>query len=138
MRIHHLSTLLALTTLTMASSISAALHDSPNTETINSSVLPKRVAINNNEILVENDARWEQVAGCARDIAAGDNGVVYVTGCDVVPNSYGSSAFYRWNGAAFAPLSSPGHGSAIATLAGTSYTIGGDAKLYSSNNDGAF
>ncbi|MGH8050465.1 MAG: hypothetical protein ACREPB_07400 [Arenimonas sp.] len=64
--------------------------------------------------------------------------MVYVTGCDVVPNSYGSSAFYRWNGAAFAPLSSPGHGSAIATLAGTSYTIGGDAMLYSSNNDGAW
>ncbi len=81
-------------------------------------------------------AHWERVAGCARDIAAGHNGVVYVTGCDVVPNSRGSSHFYRWNGAAFVPLRVPGYGSAIATFGGTSYTVGGDAMLYSSINDG--
>lgn len=85
---------------------------------------------------VDADARWEQVAGCARDIVAGGNGVVYVTGCDVVPNSRGSSGVFRWSGAAFVPLPVPGHGSALATFGGTSYTIGGDAMLYSSINDG--
>lgn len=85
---------------------------------------------------VDTHARWVRVAGCARDIAGGANGVIYVTGCDVVPNSHGSSAFYRWNGSAFAPLRVPGHGSAIATFGGNSYTIGGDAMLYSSINDG--
>jgi hypothetical protein len=85
---------------------------------------------------VDSHARWVRVAGCARDIAGGANGVIYVTGCDVVPNSRGSSAFYRWNGGAFAPLRVPGHGSAIATFGGNSYTIGGDAMLYTSINDG--
>jgi Tectonin domain len=89
-----------------------------------------------NQPLIEHGAHWERVAGCARDISAGENGVVYVTGCDVVPNSHGSSSFYRWNGAAFLPLAVPGHGSAIATFGGNSYTIGGDAMLYSSINDG--
>ncbi len=89
-----------------------------------------------NQPLLEPEARWERVAGCARDIAAGENGVLYVTGCDVIPNSHGSSSFYRWNGAAFVPLPVSGHGSAIATFGGSSYTIGGDAMLYSSINDG--
>ncbi len=85
---------------------------------------------------VEREARWQQVAGCARDITAAGKGVVYVTGCDVVPSSLGSSAFYRWNGAAFARLPAPGYGSAIASFGGNNYTIGGDAKLYTSINDG--
>lgn len=86
--------------------------------------------------LVDAGARWEQVAGCGRDIVAGGNGVVYVTGCDVAPASRGASAIYRWSGAAFLPLAVPGLGSALATLGGNSYTIGGDAMLYSSINDG--
>jgi hypothetical protein len=86
--------------------------------------------------LVDREARWVRVAGCARDIAGGGNGVIYVTGCDVLPNSHGSSQIYRWNGSAFALLGVAGHGSAIATFAGNSYTIGGDAMLYSSINDG--
>lgn len=89
-----------------------------------------------NAPLPEPGARWEQVAGCARDIVAGGNGVVYVTGCDVAPNSRGASAIFRWNGAAFVPLAVPGQGSALATRGGNSYTIGGDAMLYSSINDG--
>jgi hypothetical protein len=86
----------------------------------------------------EQGARWDRVAGCARDIAAGQRDVVYVTGCDVIPNSLGSSRFYRWNGAAFVPLTAPGHGSAIATFGGNSYTIGGDGMLYDSINDGTW
>lgn len=101
------------------------------------SVLPKpSQGVSYEQPRVDEGARWERVAGCARDITAGGNGVVYVTGCDVVPDSHGSSAFFRWSGAAFVPLSVPGHGSALATFGGTSYTIGGDAMLYSSINDG--
>lgn len=97
---------------------------------------PPSAIVTANQPFIEREAHWAQVAGCARDIAAGENGVVYVTGCDVIPNSRGSSNFYRWSGAAFVPLSVPGHGSAIATFIGNSYTIGGDAMLYSSINDG--
>lgn len=43
----------------------ASTHDSRNTETIHSATLPKPVPINGKEILVEHDARWEKVAGCA-------------------------------------------------------------------------
>lgn len=79
---------------------------------------------------------WKQMPGCARDIAGGAKGVVYVTGCDVAPNSRGSSPFYRWNGSAFDRLPVDGLGSAIATHAFYSYTVGTDALLYSRAGEG--
>lgn len=87
---------------------------------------------------VDTGATWTQMPGCARDIAGGMQGVIYVTGCDVVPNSRGSSSFYLWNGSAFDPLPVPGHGSAIATFGEHSYTVGGDAMLYSRTGGGAW
>jgi hypothetical protein len=78
---------------------------------------------------VDDNATWTQVPGCARDIVGGMQDVIYVTGCDVVPNSRGSSQFYRWNGSSFEPLPVAGHGSAVATYGFHSYTIGGDALL---------
>ncbi|MBL8263823.1 MAG: hypothetical protein JNM58_15505 [Xanthomonadaceae bacterium] len=85
---------------------------------------------------VDDSARWAQVPGCARDIVGGMQDVIYVTGCDVVPNSHGSSQFYRWNGSSFVPFPVAGHGSAIATYGFHSYTIGGDALLYSRSGEG--
>lgn len=84
------------------------------------------------------ESTWTAVTGCARDIAGGAKDVIYVTGCDVVPDSRGSSQFYRWNGSAFDPLPVAGHGSAIATHAFYSYTVGGDALLYSRAGEGAW
>ena len=101
-----------------------------------SSLPPSEAGITANAPVVDANARWERVPGCARDIVAGDNAVVYVTGCDVLPNSRGSSGIYRWTGAHFVPLSAGGYGSALATFAGHSYTVGTDGMLYSSINDG--
>lgn len=83
---------------------------------------------------VDENGAWERVPGCARDIAAGANEVIYITGCDV--GQGGASAIYRWNGRAFVPHPAGGRGSAIATFAGTTYVVGADALLYSSINDG--
>lgn len=87
---------------------------------------------------VDREGNWTQVPGCARDIAGGAKDVIYVTGCDVVPGSRGSSRFYRWNGGAFDPFPVEGHGSAIATHGFYSYTVGGDALLYSRAGEGAW
>ncbi|MFY2764657.1 hypothetical protein [Arenimonas sp. MALMAid1274] len=103
---------------------------------VNSSLPRNEALVTANRPRIDDQARWERVPGCARDIVAGANGVVYVTGCDVAPNSRASSPIYRWTGAHFVPMPVPGLGSALATFAGHSYTIGSDGLLYSSINDG--
>lgn len=82
------------------------------------------------------DARWRQVAGCARDLAATGNGVVHVAGCDV--GQGGASSVYRWNGAGFSPYPAGGRASALAAFGGKVYAIGSDASLYSSAGDSAW
>lgn len=129
-------TLAAIAVLGSAFSASAAPPDWGSPPTAKNHSATNHSEMTTRGPQVETHARWVRVAGCARDIAGGGNGVIYVTGCDVVPNSRGSSAFYRWNGSGFTPLRVPGHGSAIATFGGNSYTIGGDAMLYTSINDG--
>lgn len=137
MRLSNTSTAaLASATLAMACAVGAAPPDWGKPVQSHTSARPEDAAVRANDVYVETRSHWVRVTGCARDIAGGGNGVVYVTGCDVVPNSRGSSHVYRWNGAEFAPLRVAGHGSAIATYAGNSYTIGGDAMLYTSINDG--
>lgn len=127
---------LASATLTMACAVVAAPPDWGQPVQTRTPAKPVDAAIRASNAEVQHRSHWVRVPGCARDIAGGGDGVVYVTGCDVVPNSRGSSHFYRWNGAEFAPLRVAGYGSAIATYAGNSYTVGGDAMLYSSINDG--
>ena len=101
------------------------------------SVIPREsLGISYERPRVDENARWEAVAGCARDIAAGGTGVVYVTGCEVAANSQGSSPIVRWSGSSFVALPSPWIGSALGTFGGTTYTIGSDAMMYSSINDG--
>jgi hypothetical protein len=87
---------------------------------------------------VDREGIWTQVPGCARDIAGGLKDVIYVTGCDVVPDSRGSSEFYRWNGSNFDRLPVDGYGSAIATYGFHSYTVGSDALLYSRAGEGGW
>jgi hypothetical protein len=127
---------LAFTTLAIACAVGAAPPDWGTPAQSRAPAKPRDAAVRAGDPYVEPQSYWVRVPGCARDIAGGGNGVVYVTGCDVVPNSRGSSHFYRWNGAEFVRLRVDGHGSAIATYAGNSYTIGGDAMLYSNINDG--
>lgn len=137
MRLSNLSAAaLASATFAMACAVCAAPPDWGNPAIMRTPAKPADAAARAEEAYVEQRSHWVRVPGCARDIAAAGNGVVYVTGCDVVPGSRGSSHFYRWNGAEFAPLRVAGHGSAIATFAGNNYTIGGDAMLYTSINDG--
>lgn len=137
MRLSNLS-VAALTsaTLAMACIAGAAPPDWGQPVQTRTPAKPIDAAVRAGDAYVEQRSYWVRVPGCARDIAGGGNGVVYVTGCDVVPNSRGSSHFYRWNGNEFAPLRVAGYGSAIATYVGNSYTVGGDAMLYSSINDG--
>ncbi len=130
------ATALASAVLTIACAAVAAPPDWGTPAQSRAPAKPVDPAVRVADVYVDNTSHWVRVPGCARDIAGGANGVVYVTGCDVVPNSRGASRFYRWNGAEFAPLRVAGHGSAIATYAGNSYTIGGDAMMYSSINDG--
>ena len=127
---------LASTTLAIAGAVGAAPPDWGQPVQSRTHAKPVDAAVRAGDVYVEPNSHWVRVPGCARDIAGGGNGVVYVTGCDIVPNSRGSSHFYRWNGAEFAPLGVAGYGSAIATYAGNSYTVGGDAMLYTSINDG--
>ncbi len=137
MRLSNLSAaVLASATLAMTCAAGAAPPDWATPVQSRVPATPVDAAVRAGDVTVQKTSRWVRVPGCARDIAGGANGVVYVTGCDVVPNSRGSSHFYRWNGAAFVPLGVAGYGSAIATYAGNSYTIGGDAMLYTSINDG--
>lgn len=137
MRLSNLSSAaLASTALAMACAVGAAPPDWGQPVRSRTPAKPVDAAVRAGDAQVEQESHWVRVPGCARDIAGGGNGVVYVTGCDVVPDSRGSSRFYRWNGAEFAPLRVAGHGSAIATFAGSSYAIGGDAMLYASINDG--
>ncbi|MFZ5637414.1 MAG: hypothetical protein ACOY82_12620 [Pseudomonadota bacterium] len=82
---------------------------------------------------IDPDARWERVAGCARDLAATGNGIVYVAGCDV--GRGGASSVYRWDGAGFSPYPAGGRASAVAAFAGDVHAIGSDALLYSSAGD---
>ena len=123
--------------LVAASLLAGVAQASPDRAPSATSALPRpSEAVSYQNPVRDPGAHWTQVGGCARDIAAGGNGVVYVTGCDVQPNTQGSSAIYRWSGAQFVPLPVSGIGSALATFGGTSYLIGGDAMLYSSINDG--
>lgn len=137
MRLSNRSTVaLASAMLAMACAVGAAPPDWGTPGQSRAPARPVEAAVRAGDVHVEQESHWVRVPGCARDIAGGGNGVVYVTGCDVVPDSRGSSHIYRWSGAGFVPLRVAGHGSAIATYAGNSYVIGGDAMLYNSINDG--
>lgn len=137
MRLSNLSAAaLASVALAMACAVGAAPPDWGQRVQTRTPAKPIDAAVRAGDVYVEPTSHWVRVPGCAHDIAGGGSGVMYVTGCDVVPNSRGSSHFYRWNGGEFAQLGVAGYGSAIATYAGNSYTVGGDAMLYSSINDG--